>query len=328
MLARAWLCGLVALALVVAAAPRAHAQTATAEAIFQAAKDLEAAGKWEEACPKFKASYELDRQLGTLLNLANCYEQINKLAQAWVRWNEAIEWAGRENDKRLGWIKDRQSKVVPRLPKLVVKVTRPASDLSIRHDDTPLPPASYGIPLAVDPGTVVVRVSRGDQVLETREVKAEEGKTTELPLDLKAIAEKHPAPEKPPDKPDKKPDPDKPKEPYDPTQRTAGIIVGAVGLAAVLAAAGLEIGALVKKGQADEPDACVNQICSPKGLEAAEEGKTLAEVGQWLGIAGLGVLAVGVTVFLTAPSEDDPAVSFQPWLAPGLAGLSVGGSLW
>ena len=328
MLARAWLCGLVALALVVAAAPSAHAQTATAEAIFQAAKDLADAGKWEEACPKFKASYELDRQLGTLLNLANCYEQINKLAQAWVRWNEAIDWAGRENDKRLGWIKERQSTVVPRLPKLVVNVTRPAADLSIHHDGTPLPPASYGIPLAVDPGAVVVRVSRGDQVLETREVKAEEGKTTELALDLKAIAEKHPAPEKPPDKPDKKPDPDKPKEPYDPTQRTAGIIVGAVGLAAVLAAAGLEIGALVKKGQADEPDACVNQICSPKGLEAAEEGRTLAEVGQWLGIAGLGVLAVGVTVFLTAPSEDDPAVSFQPWLAPGLAGLSVGGSLW
>ena len=318
---------MVALALVVTVAPSAHAQPATAEAIFQAAKELADAGKWEEACPKFKASYELDRQLGTLLNLANCYEQMNKLAQAWVRWNEAIEWAGRENDKRLGWIKERQNKVVPRLPKLVVKVTRMAPDLSIRHDDTPLPPASYGIPLAVDPGTVVVRVSRGEQVLETREVKADEGKTTELPLDLAAIAKKHPAP-KQPDKPTPKPDPDKPKEPYDPTQRTAGLIVGAVGLAAVLTAGGLEIGALVKKGQADEPDACVSQICSPKGLDAAEQAKTLAEVGQWLGIAGLGVLAVGITVFLTAPSEDDAGARLEPWLAPGLAGLSVGGTLW
>jgi tetratricopeptide (TPR) repeat protein len=307
------------------AAPAARADDpATAEALFQAAKALADAGKWEEACPKFKASYQLDRQLGTLLNLANCYQEMKKLAQAWARWNEAVEWARRDNDKRLAWIEEQRDKVVPRLPKLVVHVEHPVPELSVRHDETPLPPASYGIPLAVDPGPLVVYVQRGDQILDTRELNAEETKTTEVTLDLAAIAKAHPPPKPPPPKPPPPPPKKKPRAPYDPTQRIAGIVVGAVGLAALLTAGGLEIAALVKKGQADEPDACVNRFCSPQGLDAAEEGERFAEVGQWLGIAGIGVLAVGVTVLLTAPSEEDPAgASLQPWLSPRAAGMTL-----
>jgi hypothetical protein len=328
MLTRALFCGLLAAALSAVAATVRADDAATAEAVFLAAKTLADDGKWQEACPKFEASYQLDRQLGTLLNLANCLEEIEKRAQAWVRWKEAIEWARRESDDRLAWIEGRHEALVPRLPKVVVVVEHPAADLSVRYgdDDTLLPPASYGVPLVVDPGRVSLRVVRGEAVLDTREVRAEEGKVSEVAVDLAAIARAHPPKAEPPAPAPAvpKPRPERPRAPYDPSQRNAGIVIGAVGLGALLVAGGLEIGALVKKGEADEPDACVNGFCSPQGIEAADEGATLAEAGQWLGIAGLGVLAVGVTVLLTAPSPDDPPPAARLELGP--AGLSLRGA--
>jgi hypothetical protein len=308
-----------------------------AEALFQTAKALADQGQWAEACPKFDASFKLDEQLGTLLNLANCWEQVGKVASAWVRWNEAVEWARRDGDDRLGWIQDRQSKVVARLPKLLLQVEHPVATLVVLQDGRPVPSASFGVALPVDPGSVTLRIVRGQDVLEERQVQAEEGKVTEVKLDLQAIDRAHPAatpPPVPPTGPTPPPKPDEPSEPYDPTQRNVGIAVGAVGIAAVLAAAGLEIAALVKKGEANEPDACQNGFCSPQGLRAADQGATFAEVGQWVGIGGLAALAIGVTVFLTAPSEEPARARMHPpplWLAPWVGhragGLGLGGTL-
>jgi hypothetical protein len=302
----------------------------TAEALFQSAKQLSEAGQWVDACPKFKASFELDPQLGVLLNVAHCWEEVGQVAKAWTRWTQAVEWAKREGDSRLAWIEGRLSKVVPRLPKLIFMVKNPVAELRLYNGDTLVPPASYELPLAVDPGLVHIEVRRGDNVIERQEVKAVEGKTTSVALDLAAIDAAHPpaAEPEPQSQPPDKPDPAAPKKPYDATQRSVGYIVGAVGLAAVLAAVGLEIAALVKKGQADEPDACVNKFCSQQGLDAAEDGATFAEVGQWLGIGGLAAVAIGVTIVLTAPSEDDDqSAKRELWLAPSAGGLVLGGTL-
>jgi hypothetical protein len=278
---------------------------ADAEALFKAAKQLEKDGKLAEACPKYEASYKLDEQLGTLMNLANCYELLGKVATAWARWNAAYDWAKRQGDDRLGYVEERQRKLEPRLPKLRLDVVNPVAGLRIRREDSDLDQASWGVPVPVDPGFVTVTVLRGAQVIEERKVDVDEGKLAELTLDLAAIEAAHPPPPPPPATGTAPvPQPPVPREPYDPTHRTVGYVVGGVGLAATLIAAGLEIGALVKKGQAEEPDACVNKFCAPGGLEAAESAATLAEAGQWLGIAGLAVMAIGVTVILTAPSED------------------------
>ena len=74
-LAAACLCGPVV--------ARADNQAA-AEALFRKAKALATDGEWAEASPKFAASFELDEQLGTLMNLADCREHLGKLATAWT----------------------------------------------------------------------------------------------------------------------------------------------------------------------------------------------------------------------------------------------------
>jgi hypothetical protein len=284
-----------------------------AEALFLAAKELTRQQDFEQACPKFEASYELDPQLGVLMNIADCYEQQGKVATAWARWNAAEEWAKRENDDRGRYIQDRRASLIPRLPKVVISVDAPVEGLEIQRGDVPVPPASYGLEVPVDPGEVVVVVRRGAHVLETRRLQATEGQVVRVQLDLQAIAAQSPLPAA-----------DEGGTEYDPTHRNIGIVVTAVGAAAVLAAVGLEIGALVKKGQADAPDACVNRFCAPEGLADAETAATLAEVGQWVGIAGLVTAAAGITILLTAPDEPTP-VAIVPELGPTRLGVSFGG---
>ena len=327
--------------LLCAVAPGARAETAAADVLFQQAKKLAAEGNMAEACPKFHASYEIDKQLGVLLNVADCEEKLGRVATAWGLWGEAIEWAKRAADPRLGYVQERRSAVEPRLPWLTIVVSHPVATLQIFRDEVPVPPPSFGVALPLDPGPHTVIVRRNTQLLQQQPVSVSEQQRAELPLDLAAIDAAVPAPKQPPPGGDRPvagpaasggPAPVPPAEGAGDSQRLAGWIVGGTGAAAVLVAGALEIAALVKKGQADADDSCVNKFCSPAGLDAADKAKSYADVGQWLGIAGLGALAVGATLLLTAPAADPatPAAArleLSPWLGPGLGGITVRGAL-
>jgi len=321
-------------------------EVADAEALFNQAKGLRDAGNYEQACALFEDSQRLDPQLGTLINLADCYEKLGKWATAWARYKAAIEIAEKRGDDRIGFVREGRERVEPKVPKVVIVVTKDDEDLTVQRGDVELSASMYGVPLPVDPGLVPVTISRGETVLEERQVEAKEGETATLELDLAAIGAAHPPPPEPPPMGRPTPVPVRRTEPYDPTHRNVGLVIGAVGATAVLVAGGLEIAALVEKGKANAPDACVNKFCSQDGLDAAESAKTFAEVGQWLGIGGLVTLAVGATVFFTAPSEPDDEADAEPeeetmqsalivdvvspWFRPDTAGgraggLSVGG---
>jgi hypothetical protein len=72
----------------------------TADALFQAGKDLMADRKYAEACSKFEANLKLDHPIGTLMNLADCHEQLGTLARAWTEWGEAKGMAEPAQDTR------------------------------------------------------------------------------------------------------------------------------------------------------------------------------------------------------------------------------------
>src|SRR5450432_3403221 len=57
--------------------------SAAAQALFDQGKKAMAALNYAEACPKLEESYRLQEALGTLLNLADCYQRQGKLASAW-----------------------------------------------------------------------------------------------------------------------------------------------------------------------------------------------------------------------------------------------------
>ncbi|MFT3771880.1 MAG: hypothetical protein QM820_41255 [Minicystis sp.] len=323
--ASAALAGAALAAVLFAAAPARADDSAAAEALFQQAKTLTEAQKWGEACPKFEASYKLDKTLGTLLNLADCEEHVDKIASAWAHWGEAVEMAQKTGDKRADFAQKRRAALTPKLPMIRLDVTAGKSALTVHRDGVKIDPAAFGVPLPSDPGAHTIAVRRGDETLVEKKVTAKPAETASVTLDLEAIERAAPPPPAPPSG----------------VQRKVGFAVLGLGVGLVAVAGGLEIGALVTKSSAGDPGACFNHICTPSGIDAVNKARTLANAGQWLGIGGLLVTAVGVTLAVTAPSGParppskqsafasglPASLSVNPWFGPSGAGLTVGGAL-
>ncbi len=106
-------------------------------------------------------------------------------------------------------------------------------------------------------------------------------------------------------------------------------------MVALVVAGGLELAALSKKSKADEPDQCVNKYCSPNGFQTIDDARRLANIGQWVGIGGVLLTAVGATLILTSPSTESPKrgrlgrpeLHAGGFVTPNGGGISVGGSL-
>ncbi len=310
------------LMLAVTQASAAQAQDAAgAGVLFTDAKALADAGDYAAACPKFQASLDLDPSLGTRLNLANCLQEVGKYGSAKTQWELAAKEAKAREDERVPYIEEQLALVSPKVPTLVVEVVQGPEVLTVHLAGSELASSKWGLPIDLDPGEVVIEVLRDAQLLETKSVKLVEGKAERLALDLAAIAKAHPLPKK------------KVVEPVDPTQRIAGIVVMSVGFAGIAAFGVLEAAALGIRSSANDADQCYSggegaAVCSPEGFDKIQLAGDLAEVGQWVGVGGVGVAAIGLTVLLTAPSDAPPdSQSYVvPVLSPSFAGLAWGGT--
>ena len=154
---------LAALALV--GARDAHAQAPSrnpvvAQALYDEARRLVQAGKYGEACPKFKESYQLDPGGGTMLNLADCYEKQGKTALAWSTFKEALVKAQRDGrDDRIDFANQHLAVLERKLARLTVNVPAEARapGVTITVDGSPLGEAAWGVAMPVDPGSHAVR---------------------------------------------------------------------------------------------------------------------------------------------------------------------------
>jgi hypothetical protein len=308
---------------------------AAVDALFQAAKKLMGDKQYAEACPKFDASYKLDPTLGTLLNLADCYEKLGRIATAWSTWGEAMEKALRDGDKRADFAKSRREALNKRLPKVVISVENEVEGVDVFWDQVKLAPAVFGVELPADPAEhdLVVLRDDGVKLKEERVRITEEGARKEITLDLGALDRAKPREVKEPPPP-----PPPPLPPYSGRQRVAGFVIGGLGAAALITAGAFGGLALARRADANERSVCVEKFCTPEGLGAIQSARTFAEAGQWIGVGGIVAAAVGVTVLLTSPPpppDQKPAsgaalprsVWASPWIGPNGGGLIVGGAL-
>src|SRR6188768_818628 len=129
---------------------------AAAEALFSQGRSLAASGKYAEACPKFEASQQLDPGLGTLLNLADCYEKVGKTASAWAEYREAIPLARAAGSKvREDLATERAAALESRLSMLTIVAmggVEEATGLEIRRDGVAVQTAELGSAIPLDPG--------------------------------------------------------------------------------------------------------------------------------------------------------------------------------
>jgi hypothetical protein len=277
---------------------------AAAEALFTEGRSLAQAGKCDEAIPKFQASQKLDPGVGTLLNLAECYEQVGKTASAWAEYREVISLA------RLAGSKDREElamqkakAIEPKLSRLAIKVSGDASGMSITRDGEALEAAELGVAIPVDPGNHVIEASApGKQKFsQTVEVgKDADSKVVEIPA-LADGGEAGPGPG----------GGDQPASSSSDgsTQRTIGLVMGGAGIVGV--GVGAFFGLSASSKWSDAKDKCSDYPygCGSDGVSLADDAKSAGTISTIGFIAGGVLLAGGAALYFTAGSGDDKSVA-------------------
>lgn len=142
------------------------AEGAKADQLFTEGRELLEKGRFAEACEKFRQSAESAPAIGTLINLGYCYEQIARFRSAMDAYAEAEMLAKQaKDDKREKFARERFAAVEPKSLKLVVRVGDAASTgIEVKRNNVVVPPAQWGIPLAVDPEDFVITASAPGRV--------------------------------------------------------------------------------------------------------------------------------------------------------------------
>lgn len=314
---------------------------AAAQALFDQAKADMAADRYERACPALEESQKLDPALGTLLNLAACYEKMGRTASAWSRFLEAAAAArksGHPDAERVA--RDRARALERRLSKLTITVPAAGEPgLEVLRDGVSLGPAEFGVPIPVDPGSHVV---------SARAPGRKPWQTDVIVSDARSVSTRVPeleqAPvEKPVEAPAAKEDagtttppaalpPPEPEAAPSHTRRTVGYVVGSVGIAAV--AAGGVFAALTKSkdNEADKlcngagTDVCKDTTEKTRYEETVSDAKQnalFAYVGFGVGAAAL---ATGAYLILSDPGDrPKSALTLVPIVDPRGAGVLAQG---
>src|SRR5262249_5794123 len=122
---------------------------------FDEGKKLVDKGDFAAACPKFRASLDLEAKLGTRLAIATCLEKVGKTASAWAEFRDAAAMASRAGAAeapREKYAPDHGAALEGRLSKLTITVGAPFPGLAVKRDGDLVPAASFGLAVPVDPG--------------------------------------------------------------------------------------------------------------------------------------------------------------------------------
>jgi tetratricopeptide (TPR) repeat protein len=184
MMRRSWLAAGLAVAALGAAAP-ARADN-KADILFNRGKQELAAKHYEAACRDFRASLDADPSaIGTMVNLARCYESWGRLATGLSYYKDAEAAAEKVHDSRASQIAARIKALDPQVPRLTVHVRGAVAGIALQLDGKPIDVDQIGKELLVDPGPHVVAVVRGTDRRE-RTVPVEPGGSSEVQLDAPA----------------------------------------------------------------------------------------------------------------------------------------------
>lgn len=285
------------------------------------------AGRYAEACTKFADSQRLDPGVGTILNLAACYEKNGQTASAWSAYRAAAAAArDKGQSAREKAARESVSRLEPGLLKVIVTVTpQPDADaLTVTLDGTAIPPGLRGIPTPVDHGTHRLEAS-GPGKKPWSIAFTVNGATTPVLVPVLDVAPVQVQPEgtKPPVTA-----PPSGAEPRDgKSQRAVALIVGGVGIVGV--GVGSAFGLMAKSSDDKADPLCSSSDhCTDEGkslINSAHSKATVATVAFSIGGAGL---LGGAILWLTAPraQERGASVAVVPTFGPDGAGLFAKGS--
>jgi hypothetical protein len=316
----------------------AHGQSAgknpvAAQALYDEARRLVGAGNYQEACPKFKESYQLDPGGGTLLNLADCYEKQGRLALAWTTFKEALVVAQRDRrDDRMEFATQHVGALENRLAYVTVNVGEKAhaQGLSVSIDGAALGEAAWGVAMPVDPGKHTVRADAPGKRAFVTTVDVAPAKAVRQRIDIPELADESGGP--PSDAktarvavgtataaPEEKTN----------SKRTVGWVVGGAGVASIGVATYFGLRAFSRWG--DRNDACPGGVCSSAAKSAGDDANQAATISTVAFGAGLVAVGVGTYLILSGggdkerPSPTVGSLRIEPGALRRGAGLWVTG---
>ncbi len=284
----------------------ALAGTAAAETPQQQADKLFAEGRAlltvqkdsKAACEKFEAAIKLDATAtGTMLNLGLCYENLGKYATS-IKWFRKAQAAASENKltEYENAAKEHTVTIAPKVPTLKITVDGPA-DAEIRIDGDRVDATTYGR-VEVDPGTheIVGRAPGKKKIVQTVDLKDAQNETVTIALTESAT----------PVYVDR-----------GAGRRRGALILGAAGVG-VLAFTGVY--GLIRRG-----DFFDSAPGSPQETEIKNEVRIL---GTTSFIVGVGAVAAGVILYVTAPGKEQisDGTAFAPVITNDEVGFAVSGS--
>lgn len=289
---------------------------ARAKAYFAEARALVAEKRYEEACPRFEASLNLVYGVGTMFNLADCWEQVGRTASALLMFRRVAATAKTNGeDERARVAAARAAALEPKVPKLRIQVAS-AGDIEIKRNGERVPDADLESPAFVDPGKHRVFASSPgkqpwsseltiprDNVLVTvtvpplEEVSAVAPSRTVAPV---APVVSAPAPSARVDAAPARPlifPPDSPPR-SSPVLRNLGLVVGGAGVGALTA--GVAFALQYRSNHQDAQAVCPQSIgCTRAQIEQhaafvsdARRARTLSYVGFGVGAAALSSAAI------------------------------------
>ncbi|WP_437280837.1 tetratricopeptide repeat protein [Sorangium sp. So ce375] len=316
------------------------ADKAAAEALFDAALDLMKQGRSAEACPRLEQSQRIDPGIGTLLYLAECYENTGRTASAWATFRQAMsesQAAGQGDRARKA--QARAARLEPGLSKLSIGVA--AENLAIegfkvRSAGKAVDPAVFGIALPVDPGEIAIEASAPGHETWTTTVKlgSDKGAASVDVPPLKRIEGPLPAPREPPPAGATGPAPARgapapapaPSGSGGDTTRLIGLVVGGAGVVGLGVGTFFGVKAISKNSDAEGYCKGGSTCEDERGVTLTEEAKSAATASNIaFGLGAAAAIGGAVLVFVVAPRQAPP-VQVGAFVDARNVGLRVGGT--
>jgi hypothetical protein len=284
-------------------------ERALARELFEQGRELLAREQYSEACAKLAESQRLDPAPGTLLNLAVCHEAEGKTASAWSEFNDALTLARRDGRQdRVELASRRLEELEPLLSRLTLEVSGESRipGLALRLDGASVGEAAWGAAVPVDPGSHVIEATAPGRRAWRREIAVgpnADRQVVQVPLlePLPPTREPRRAAPPPPDRPEPRPE----RTDDGSGQRTAGLVIGGLGIAAI--GVGGYFGLRAFSRWEDRNAHCSDAGCDPEGVRAGEDAERaaiIANVGIGVGLAAAGI---GSYLLLSAGSGQEQA---------------------
>jgi hypothetical protein len=262
-----------------------------ANALFDEARALMAAGRYAEACPKFAESLRLQPGGGTLLNLGVCHENEGKTATAWGELKAALALARRDNrEDREKLAIERLAAIEPVLSYVTVRVSEDAriEDLEVRLDGAVLGAPSWGSARPIDPGEHELSASAPghERFVTTFEIRGDGHRAAFDVPRLSALPAREALGAR---------------GSILKGQHIAGIVSGGIGLVGIALGAGF--GAAAASAWSDSDAQCPRpHRCTADGAEAARDAGRYADISTVGFVTGGVGLGLGAILFATGPS--------------------------